>query len=105
MELIRAGKWSNEIFTRKGELKHIQKLRYWALTDVLKEKYAFNDGFAEDISAFLLPMLKLSPQERKTGADLSRHKWLSDTLGMESVSTLRTEEEKIEGWVDELRKQ
>ncbi|RPA81784.1 kinase-like protein [Ascobolus immersus RN42] len=103
IELIRAGKWSNEIFTRKGELKHIQKLRYWGLNDVLKEKYAFGDEFAEDISGFLLPMLRLAPSERLTGARLSMHKWLKDTLGMESIH-IETESDGIEGWVDEMRK-
>ena len=24
-----AGKYSNELFTRKGELRHISKLKYW----------------------------------------------------------------------------
>ena len=36
-----SGKWSQEIFNRKGELRNIHRLRHWALPDVLREKYHF----------------------------------------------------------------
>ena len=37
-----SGKWSQEIFNRKGELRNIHRLRHWALPDVLHEKYHFS---------------------------------------------------------------
>src|SRR5690348_12894628 len=39
--LCLSGKWSQEIFNRKGELRNIHRLRHWALPDVLHEKYHF----------------------------------------------------------------
>src|ERR1700761_8137345 len=59
-----AGKWSQEIFNRKGELRNIHRLRHWALPDVLREKYHFSVEESKRISDFLLPMLELLPAER-----------------------------------------
>ena len=33
------GKHAREYFNRNGKLRHIRKLRYWPLEDVLAEKY------------------------------------------------------------------
>jgi serine/threonine-protein kinase SRPK3 len=33
------GKYAKDFFNRHGELRHIKKLRYWPLDDVLTEKY------------------------------------------------------------------
>lgn len=59
-----AGKWSQEIFNRKGELRNIHRLRHWALPDVLREKYQFSAEESMRISEFLLPMLDLPPEQR-----------------------------------------
>merc|ERR1711939_922030 len=40
--LCMSGKWSQEIFNRKGELRNIHRLRHWALPDVLREKHHFS---------------------------------------------------------------
>ena len=51
------GKWSQEIFNRKGELRNIHRLRHWALPDVLREKYHYSMEESMRISELLLPML------------------------------------------------
>lgn len=62
--LCLSGKWSQEIFNRKGELRNIHRLRHWALPDVLKEKYHFNAEEANKIARFLTPLLELLPEGR-----------------------------------------
>lgn len=47
-ELWKPGRWSQEIFNKRGELRNIHRLRHWALPDVLREKYHFKD--AKDLS-------------------------------------------------------
>ncbi|CAJ2503416.1 Uu.00g108100.m01.CDS01 [Anthostomella pinea] len=42
-ELWKPGRWSQEIFNKRGELRNIHRLRHWALSDVLREKYHFKD--------------------------------------------------------------
>jgi serine/threonine-protein kinase SRPK3 len=42
-ELWKTGRWSQEIFNKRGELRNIHRLRHWALPDVLREKYHFRD--------------------------------------------------------------
>nr|KAJ3413404.1 serine/threonine protein kinase, CMGC group [Polyrhizophydium stewartii] len=59
-----SGKYSSNIFTRKGELRHIHKLRYWKLQDVLHEKYHFTSADAAAIASFMLPMLEINPARR-----------------------------------------
>ncbi|RYP10837.1 hypothetical protein DL764_000389 [Monosporascus ibericus] len=43
-ELWKTGRWSQEIFNKRGELRNIHRLRHWALPDVLREKYHFKDA-------------------------------------------------------------
>ncbi len=43
-ELWKTGRWSQEIFNKRGELRNIHRLRHWALPDVLREKYHFKDS-------------------------------------------------------------
>lgn len=79
------GKYSNEIFNRRGtvpsllilgELRHIHKLRYWRLFDVLHEKYLLPRKEAELLSSFLLPMLDLNPDKRASAQTMLKHSWL-----------------------------
>jgi hypothetical protein len=58
------GKYSSEIFNRKGELRHIHKLRYWKLPNVLMEKYHLAKEDAEAIADFILPMIEINPEKR-----------------------------------------
>lgn len=73
-----SGKYSRDFFNKKGELKHISKLRPWGLCDVLREKYEWPEEDAMDFSAFLLPMLDLNTEERATAVQCLDHVWLKD---------------------------
>ncbi|KAG6894402.1 hypothetical protein C0992_006250, partial [Termitomyces sp. T32_za158] len=75
-----AGKYSGEFFNRKGELRHISKLRYWPLESVLHDKYLFPPAEAEALAAFLTPMLRLHPDKRACARDMAAHKWLEGVV-------------------------
>ncbi|KAI2661694.1 SRSF protein kinase 1 [Labeo rohita] len=76
-KLMLTGKYSKEFFTKKGDLKHITKLKPWGLLDVLMDKYEWPREEAETFTDFLLPMLELLPEKRATAADCLRHPWLA----------------------------
>ncbi|XP_071624803.1 SRSF protein kinase 1 isoform X3 [Heliangelus exortis] len=76
-KLILAGKYSKEFFTKKGDLKHITKLKPWGLFEVLVEKYEWAQDEAAAFTDFLLPMLELIPEKRATAAECLRHPWLN----------------------------
>lgn len=76
-KLILAGKYSKEFFTKKGDLKHITKLKPWGLFEVLVEKYEWSQEEAAAFTDFLLPMLELIPEKRATAAECLRHPWLN----------------------------
>jgi len=99
------GKWSNEIFNRKGELRNIHRLRHWALPDVLREKYHFIRPDAEQMSNFLLPMLELDPSKRANAGGMSNHEFLEDAPGMrdKKVNVPVGTRGGIEGWFQEVK--
>lgn len=103
-----SGKWCQEIFNRKGELRNIHRLRHWALSDVLREKYHFKEDEAKRIAAFLTPMLELVPEKRANAGGMAGHSWLDDTAGMNGIKIEGLEVgargEDIEGWAMEVRK-
>ncbi|CAG8672193.1 17108_t:CDS:2, partial [Gigaspora margarita] len=74
--LALSGKYSSDIFNRKGELRHIHKLRHWKLADVLQEKYLLPRTEAESMADFLLPMLDLNPDKRATARQSLNNRWL-----------------------------
>uniref|UniRef100_A0A672HG12 non-specific serine/threonine protein kinase n=1 Tax=Salarias fasciatus TaxID=181472 RepID=A0A672HG12_SALFA len=76
-KLILAGKYSKEFFTKKGDLRHITKLKPWGLFDVLVEKYEWSKEEAHTFSSFLLPMLDLVPERRAPPAQCLSHLWLT----------------------------
>uniref|UniRef100_A0A667WWY0 non-specific serine/threonine protein kinase n=1 Tax=Myripristis murdjan TaxID=586833 RepID=A0A667WWY0_9TELE len=76
-KLILAGKYSKEFFTKKGDLRHITKLKPWGLFEVLVEKYEWSKEDAHCFSSFLLPMLDLVPEKRATAAQCLSHPWLA----------------------------
>ncbi|XP_050978647.1 SRSF protein kinase 1b isoform X5 [Labeo rohita] len=76
-KLIMNGKYSKEFFTKKGDLRHITKLKPWGLQDVLVEKYEWAREEAQNFSDFLLPMLDLIPEKRATAAECLRHSWIA----------------------------
>ncbi|KAK3049432.1 serine/threonine protein kinase, CMGC [Extremus antarcticus] len=102
-----SGKWSQEIFNRKGELRNIHRLRHWALPDVLKEKYHFGTEEAKRIADFLLPMLELLPVERANAGGMANHAFMFETKGMDEVGLdikVGSKGEGIEGWATEIKK-
>ena len=103
-----SGKWSQEIFNRKGELRNISRLRHWALPDVLQEKYHFSTEEAGKIADFLIPLLELSPEKRADAGGMVNHPFIADAPGMEHVRldhvSLGSRGEGIEGWATEVKK-
>ncbi|KAJ5198615.1 uncharacterized protein N7498_007732 [Penicillium cinerascens] len=105
--LCLSGKWSQEIFNRKGELRNIHRLRHWALPDVLREKYHYTVEESMRTSEFLLPMLDLSPEKRANAGGMAAHDWLKDTPGMSEIDlgiAPGTRGEGIEGWASEFKR-
>ncbi|XP_041083747.1 SRSF protein kinase 1-like isoform X1 [Polyodon spathula] len=76
-KLITGGKYSKEFFTKKGDLRHITKLKPWGLLEVLVEKYEWLRDEAQTFADFLLPMLELIPEKRATAAECLRHPWIN----------------------------
>lgn len=74
--LLNAGKFSNEFFTRSGELKRIRQLNYWSLRDVLREKYKFPDRDAKEAAEFLEQLLVIDPRRRATAEFCLNHSWI-----------------------------
>ncbi|XP_067286881.1 SRSF protein kinase 1b isoform X4 [Pseudorasbora parva] len=76
-KLVLNGKYSKEFFTKKGDLRHITKLKPWGLQDVLVEKYEWAREEAQNFADFLIPMLDLVPEKRATAAECLRHSWIA----------------------------
>ncbi|KAG0197559.1 serine/threonine protein kinase, CMGC group [Mortierella sp. NVP41] len=75
-KLALSGKYSQELFNRKGELRHIHKLRMWPLQDVIHEKYLMPRADADFLADFLTKMLALDPSQRAAAEEMSQHPWL-----------------------------
>lgn len=75
-----SGKYSADIFNRRGELRHINKLRFWPMISVLQEKYLMPYEEANKLSSFLLPMLRLNPEKRASAKEMLEHEWLHGIL-------------------------
>ncbi|KAI9453429.1 kinase-like protein [Russula earlei] len=89
-----SGKYSSRFFNRKGELRHINKLRYWPMEDVLHDKYEFSRETAQTIASFLSPMLRLNPEKRAGAGELVHHRWLDGTVVLGEVDVIRRAEEE-----------
>ncbi|KAK7679630.1 hypothetical protein QCA50_017342 [Cerrena zonata] len=110
-----SGKYSSDFFNRKGnlspyltffssrysslirtqgELRHIQKLRFWPLDSVLHEKYLLPKEEAELIASFITPMLRLNPEKRAKAADLIHHKWLEGVVVQGEIDVIRRMEDE-----------
>ncbi|XP_037110100.1 SRSF protein kinase 3 isoform X3 [Syngnathus acus] len=72
-----SGKYSREFFNRRGELRHITKLKPWSLYDVLVEKYGWAHEDAAHFTQFLLPMLEMVPEKRASAGECLNHAWLN----------------------------
>jgi len=73
-----SGRFSSDFFNRRGELRHISKLRFWPLHDVLHDKYLLPRHRAQRAASFLAPMLRLNPEQRARAKDALMHPWLAD---------------------------
>ncbi|KAK7041529.1 serine/threonine protein kinase, CMGC [Paramarasmius palmivorus] len=70
--VVQGGRWSGEFFTRRGELRRMNKLRYWPLGAVLSEKYMMPKEEADKLAGFLGGMLELNPEKRPSAAEMLR---------------------------------
>lgn len=77
-----------------GELRHIQKLRFWPLSSVLLEKYLLPKEEAELISSFLNPMLRLHPEKRAKAGEMAHHAWLEGIVVQGELDVIRRAEEE-----------
>lgn len=95
-KLISRGKRSTTYFNRRGELRHIKSMRYWGLGEVLQQKYHMHVLEATNLASFLLPMLKLQPEDRITAKLALEHPWLQGLPSAEvaeyvAASSLQTQ--------------
>ncbi|CAO3693605.1 unnamed protein product [Rhizopus stolonifer] len=74
--LTNGGEFSREFFDRTGKLKHIKKLRYRRLRDVLHDTFLVPPEDADAISAFLLPMLEMDMLKRSSAKEMIQNEWL-----------------------------
>ncbi|KAM4582952.1 SRSF protein kinase 3-like [Fundulus diaphanus] len=72
-----SGRKSKQYFNRKGQLRHISKLKPWSLLEILLDKYEWPREEALPFTSFLLTMLEVQPQKRATAAQCLRHPWIS----------------------------
>lgn len=89
-----SGKYSSEFFNRKGELRHINKLRYWPLEAVLHDKYLFPKDDADAVGSFLTPMLRLQPDKRAKASELIHHNWIDGYVVQGEIDVIRRAEEE-----------
>ncbi|XP_071349250.1 SRSF protein kinase 3-like isoform X2 [Trachinotus anak] len=72
-----SGRNSKKYFNRKGQLRHITKLKPWSLFEILQDKYEWPREEAAQFSSFLLTMLELLPEKRATAAQCLKHPWIA----------------------------
>lgn len=84
-KLVARGRRSSTYFNRRGELRHIKSMRHWPLEDVLQQKYHMSRIEARNLASFLLPMIRLNPEERCTAQQCLQHPWLKGIIGAEAL--------------------
>lgn len=95
-EIALAGKYSNEHFNKKAQLRRIAKLRYWGLSEVLKDKYLLAPEEAQTLASFLTPMLRYDITKRATAAEMVSHKWLEGVIVQGEIDLLEEHARKLE---------
>ncbi|KAF8337579.1 kinase-like domain-containing protein [Cantharellus anzutake] len=70
------GRESRNIFTQRGELRRITKLKPWPLEQVLVQKYDYPPRQAKALKDFLVMPLSLDPADRPSAKELAEHPWL-----------------------------
>ena len=71
------GKYAENLFNKRGEIRGIKTLNIWLLKDVLIEKYHMAEDDARDLAQFLGPMLEIDIKRRASAKDCLRHPWLN----------------------------
>ncbi|KAJ2613478.1 serine/threonine protein kinase, CMGC [Coemansia sp. RSA 1365] len=71
-----SGKFSSELFNRRGELRHIRRLYPFPLKELLHDEYGFSEHESREIADFLLPMLEINPARRTSAESMLLHRWL-----------------------------
>jgi serine/threonine protein kinase len=74
--LIRKSRYGRSYFTSQSDLRHIKKLKFWSLSDVLQQKYHYSMEEAQQLSSFLLPMLEFDPKQRRHAHKCIKNPWL-----------------------------
>lgn len=79
------------LITHTAELRHISRLKYWPLKNVLSEKYLIPEHESDSLRTFIEPMLALDPNKRGTAKDMLEHAWIEGivTLGELEVAEAR----------------
>lgn len=95
-EIALAGKYSSEHFNKKAQLRRIAKLRYWGLSEVLKDKYLLAPEEAQTLASFLEPMLRYDITKRATAAEMVGHKWLDGVIVQGEIDLLEEHARKLE---------
>lgn len=72
-----SGKYSKDYFDKKGELRHIKRLKPWSLKAVLMEKYDWSEKDSTEVAQFLEPMLSYRQEKRYTAAQCLESTWLN----------------------------
>ena len=75
-QIALSGRYSRDYFNRHGDLRHIRRLRYWPLDNVLVEKYDFAEQDAQELAEFLVPLLDFAPEKRPTAGQCLQSPWL-----------------------------
>ncbi|KAF8333935.1 kinase-like domain-containing protein [Cantharellus anzutake] len=89
-----SGRYSSDFFNRKGELRHIHRLRFWPIESVLHDKYLLPKDEADLIGSFLTPMLRLNPERRARASEMIHHQWLDGILVQGEIDQIRATEER-----------
>ncbi|KAJ1860675.1 serine/threonine protein kinase, CMGC [Coemansia sp. RSA 2703] len=71
-----SGKYSDELFNRRGELRHIRRLHPFPLKELLHDEYGFSVRDSHEIADFLAPMLEITPARRSSADSMLSHRWL-----------------------------
>jgi type IV secretory pathway TrbL component len=79
-----------------GELRHIHKLRFWPLEEVLHDKYLLSRDESKMIASFLNNMLQLHPEQRASALTMLKHPLISTlTVQGEIDQIVQGEEEAM----------
>ncbi|KAF9085447.1 serine/threonine protein kinase, CMGC group [Mortierella sp. AD031] len=89
-----SGKYSRDLFNRRGELRNISKLRMWPIKEVLREKYVMPEEEAMLLADFLERMLQLDPSTRAKAGEMTRHPWLRYKLASANAPAPASDERR-----------